>query len=47
VKQEVKSPEAVKEWNEFIDASSKFLIDTGNKSLMQKGQTLLTKKVPF
>ena len=45
VKAEIKSPEAIKEWNEFIDAASKLMTDTGNKSLMQKGEILKAKKI--
>ena len=45
VRQEIKSPEAVKEWNDAIGAVAKLLIDTGNASLVQKGETLLKRKI--
>lgn len=45
VKAEIKTEAAKKEWNESIDAMATLLIDTGNKSLRQKGQALLKKKV--
>jgi len=45
VRAEIKTDEAKKEWNESIDAMAKLLMDTGNASLVQKGQALLKKKV--
>lgn len=46
VKTEIKTPEATKAWNGVMDACAETLIDTGNKSLIQKGQFLLTRKIP-
>lgn len=45
VRDEVKNEAAKKEWNEFIDSVAKTLIDTGNASLVQKGNSLLKAKL--
>jgi hypothetical protein len=45
VKDEIKKPESVKEWNEFIDAAVGFLKETGNKSLIQKADLIASKKI--
>ena len=46
VKTEIKEPGAVKAWNGVMDACAETLKDTGNSSLMQKGDFLLSKKIP-
>ncbi len=45
LKGEIKNPLVVTAWNDFIDATSTILSDTGNASLSQKATFLLTKKI--
>jgi hypothetical protein len=45
VKVELKDPNAIKAWNDFVTADGQLLIDTGNPSCIQKGQFLLSKKI--
>ena len=43
IKADIKSPEAIKAWNDLMTDGAKILDDTGNKSLMQKASFLQSK----
>lgn len=45
VKREIQSPDAKKEWNEFVEAVAKTLTDTGDSSLVQKGKAFLKLRI--